>query len=54
MLPDCPKCHADARHVQLIVIVVFKTGATRTDYACNCCGHGWSVTDRSADGPPIR
>jgi uncharacterized Zn finger protein len=39
--PDCPKCGAAEKHVQL-VIAIRDSRRQRVDWACNACGHFWS------------
>lgn len=42
-MPDCPKCHCGAHHVEVLVIVIPKVGPERVDFACAACGHGFST-----------
>lgn len=52
MMPDCPKCGADGRHVEIVVVVIWSDGRQREDFACNCCGHPWSLIEPTA--PDVR
>lgn len=42
-MPDCPKCRADAKHVEIVQIIIPRNGPEREDFACRCCAHTWSV-----------
>ena len=48
-MPDCPKCGAPAKHVEIVQIVLPRRGPDRTDLACNACGHHWSLLEPKKD-----
>lgn len=52
-LPPCPKCGADEKHVELVVIIIWdKQNRSRTDLLCKVCAHAWSLIEPKLPDAP--